>query len=226
MINDLSITLVNCKAENNKFSIDFIAGTQEDAQVMCYLLSLILAGKNTQFGPLDAKSLMQEFQEDYYKLKNLHPSIDQWKMVFSIEVDYASKTQRHFCKFRDQVSENMNVELLCIQSDHVGMRIDFHAAETLADIASVASETDETKQRQAIEISRQEQLKNGCFFIYMVLRGKGANQGHAYVNTIYEQFLETFMKQKQQNVLTSIKDVSFLYGVMYENSDQRFICYT
>ncbi len=201
MINDLSIRLVNCSAENNKFSIDFVAGSLADSQVMCYLLGLILTGKNTQFGPLDAKTIQEEFQEDYYKTKNLFPSINQFDMVFSIEVDYTLKKQLHTCKFRDKESENMNIEILCVQSDHGGMRIDFHAAD-------------------------DEQLKNACYFIYIILRGKGAKDGEAYVETIYQQFSQALMTQKMQNVLTSVKDVCFMYAVLYESGDQKFVCYT
>lgn len=200
LINDLSIRLVKCEAEDQKFVMEFIAFDQSAMQVMCYLISLLLAGKNTTFGPLDAKSIMEEFQEDYYKTLNDFPTINQWDMIYSIEVDYKNKKQKHVCKFRHKMTENMDVELLCVQSDHGGMRIDFYAPD-------------------------EENLKNGCYFIYMVLRGKGANQGEAYVNTIFEQFTDTFIKQKAQDVRIQHKDVSWCYAVMYENGDQKFICY-
>ncbi len=200
LTNDLSIRLIGCKAGDQTFTLDFLAGSQGDMQVMCYLLSLILEGKGVKFGPLDAKSIMEEFQEDYYRALKTFPTIKQWEMEFSIEIDFLARKQKHFCKFANIPERNVNIELLCVQSDHAGMRIDFHATD-------------------------DENLKNACHFIYMVLRGKGANQGVAYVNTIYEQFAASLLEQKKQDVRIQVDDVSFMYAVLYETSDQKFVCY-
>lgn len=200
MINDLSIKLVNVTADDNKFSIQFVAATLGDMSVMCYLLSLILIGKQTKFGPLDAKSIIEEFQEAYLRTFQKFPTISQWDMAFTIEVDYKEKKQSFQCDFVPE-ERNMDVELLCVNSDHMGMRIDFHARN-------------------------EEQLENACYFIYLVLKGKGANQGYAYVNTIFQQFKEAFLEYKKQDIRYTIDNVSFLYGVLYHNGDQRFICYT
>lgn len=200
MINDLYIKIINTKAENEKFSIDFLVHSQDDMQVMCYLLSLILAGKKTTFGALDAKSIMEEFQEAYYQTKHTFPSIEQWKMCFSIEVDYLLKKQTHRCIFIPE-EKNTNTEILCVQSDHGGFRLDFHAKD-------------------------DENLKNACYFIYMCLRGKGAYMGEAHVEAIYTQFFEAFQEQKMQNVLLSIDDISFMYAILYETGEQKFVCYT
>lgn len=200
LVNDLSIRLISCKAEDQKFTIDFLAGDQGSMQVMCYLMSLVLQGKGVNFGPLDAKSLMEEFQEDYYRALKTFPTIKQWEMEFSIEVDFVARKQRHFCKFPNIPERNMNVEILCVQSDHGGMRIDFHAID-------------------------DDNLLNACHFIYMVLRAKGANQGTVYVNTMHEQFSNAFIEQKAKDVRIQIDDVSFCYAVLYETADQQFICY-
>jgi len=169
-------------------------------QVMCYLLSLILLGKNTTFGALDSKAIMEEFQESYYKTKRQFPSIQQWKMAFSIEVDYLAKKQNYYCTFIPE-EQNMDVEILCVQSDHGGFRLDFHA-------------------------SYEAQLENACYFIYMSLRGKGAYQGEKHVHEIQEQFKQAFTEQKCQNVLATLDDVSFMYAILYETGEQKFVCYT
>ncbi len=199
-INDLSIRFVDCQVEGQKFSFDFMVFDQGAMQVACYMFALILKGKGITFGPLDAKTIMEEFQDEYYATKKVFPTANQWEMVFSIEVDCEVKRQKFFCKFRNKETETMDIEVLCLQSDHGGMRIDFHVKEI-------------------------EDLMNACHLIFMLLRGKGADNGPAYVNTIHEQFSNALLEQKKKDVRIKVKDVSFSYAVLYENSDQRFICY-
>ena len=173
----------------------------KDMQVMAYLLTLILQGKGTLFGPRDAKSITEEFQNAYYKALAKFPTIIQWEMEFSISVDYLNKKQSFECKFRDKESENMNIDLLCVNSDAVGIRLDFHAVD-------------------------DANLKSACAFIYMILRGKGAKDDNTYAHIIYEQFHNGFFEYKKNDIRTKVDDISFLYALMYETGEQRFICYS
>jgi len=201
MINDLYIKIISCKAEDQKFSIGFVVPSLKDMQVMAYLLTLVLEGKGTLFGPMDAKSVTEEFQNAYYKALAKFPTIIQWEMEFSISVDYFNKKQSFECKFRDKESENMNIDLLCVNSDAVGIRLDFHAVD-------------------------DANLKSACAFIYMILRGKGAKDDNTYAHIIYEQLNNAFFEYKKNDIRTKVDDISFLYALMYETGEQRFICYS